>query len=122
MIVVGQRGSISVVLAALLAVLLVVAMGVADVTSALVAAGRAQDAADAAALAAVQEIAAPSGRTASEVAAEYAVRNGASLTACSCDPASLAAVVTVRTPVGPMLLFADDRVAEASARAVVSMP
>jgi hypothetical protein len=64
----------------------------------------------------------PSGRLPSDVAAEYAARNGSSMIECACDPASFEAVVTVRTPVGRLLLFPDDRIAGASARAVVTIP
>jgi secretion/DNA translocation related TadE-like protein len=118
----GERGSVSVVLVALLAVVLLLGMGLADVAAALTAATRAQDAADAAALAAAQEIALPSGRAPADLAAEYAARNGSSLVACTCDPASFQAVVTVRVPVGRLLLFADDGSATASARAIVVVP
>jgi hypothetical protein len=64
----------------------------------------------------------PGGLAPSDAAAEYALRNGSSLVACLCDPASLQAVVTVRVPVGRLLLFDDRRVAQASARAVVVVP
>jgi secretion/DNA translocation related TadE-like protein len=114
-----DRGSISLVLVALLAALLLLGMGLADVGSAIAAATRAQDAADAAALAAAQEIAMPTGRSPTELAIEYAARNGSSLVSCVCDPASFEAVVFVRFPVGRLLLFADDRGAVASARAIV---
>lgn len=117
-----QRGSVTIVLVALLGVLLVFAMGLADLGSTVLAATRAQDAADAAALAAAQEIAMPAGRAPSEVASEYAVRNGSSLVTCDCDPASFEAVVTVRVAVGRLLLFEDDRAVDASARAVVAAP
>jgi secretion/DNA translocation related TadE-like protein len=117
-----ERGSVSVVLVALLGVVVLLATGVADAAAALHASERAQDAADAAALAAAQEIAIPGGRTPNDVAAEYAQRNGGALEACSCDPASFEVVVTVGAPVGRLWLFADDLVADASARAVVAMP
>jgi secretion/DNA translocation related TadE-like protein len=117
-----QRGSVSLIVVALLVVVLIAAMAAADVSTALVAATRAQDAADAAALAAAQEMAVPSGRRPGDVAAEYALRNASSLTACACDPATFEAVVTVRTQVGRLLLFADDRTVRASARAIVRLP
>ena len=44
-----------------------------------------------------------------EVAGEYAERNGASLVSCECPVESFEAVVSVRMPVGTLLLFADDR-------------
>ncbi len=117
-----ERGSVSIVTVAILGLVLVVALGVADVTAVALAAARAQDAADAAALAAAQEIALPAGRTPQDVAGEYAARNGAALVACTCDPASFEASVTVRVPVGRLLLFLDDRTVDASARAVVDHP
>ena len=115
----SESGSVTIVTVTLLALVLVVALGVADLTAVMLASSRAQDAADAAALAAAVEIAIPSGRTPSDVAGEYAARNGASLLECACDPATFAAQVRVRVVVGPLLLFADDRAADASARAVV---
>jgi secretion/DNA translocation related TadE-like protein len=118
----SERGSVTIVTVTLLALVLVVALGVADLTAVMLASSRAQDAADAAALAAAVEIAMPSGRAASDVAAEYAARNGGSLVECSCDPAAFAAEVRTRVPVGPLLLFDDDRAADASARAVVDTP
>ncbi len=117
-----DRGSVSVVLVALLGVILVVVMGTADVATAMFASSRAQDAADAAALAAAQELAMPSGRDPVDVASEYAVRNGGSVVTCACDAGSLEATVTVHVAVGRLLLFSDDRVANASARAVVDVP
>jgi hypothetical protein len=88
----------------------------------LVTAANAQTAADAAALAAVQELAMPSGLVPGEIAAEYAERNGASMVSCECPEESFEAVVTVRVPVGTLLLFDDDRVVEVVARAVVDLP
>jgi hypothetical protein len=107
---------------ALLGIVMVAGMGMADVAAAVAAAARAQDVADAAALAAAQEMAMPTGRSPADVAAEYAARNGSSVVSCGCDPETFEAVVTVRVPVGRLLLFPDDRVADASARAVVNVP
>jgi secretion/DNA translocation related TadE-like protein len=118
----SERGSASIVVAAIIAVLVVLALGVADVTSVLTTAASAQTAADAAALAAVQELAMPGGLGPAEVAGEYAERNGASLVSCECPVGSFEAVVTVRAPVGTLLLFEDDRLVEAVARAVVDLP
>jgi secretion/DNA translocation related TadE-like protein len=118
----NERGSVSIVLVALLGIVVLLATGVADAATALHASLRAQDAADAAALAAAEEIAMPEGLTANDVAAEYAERNGATLVECACDPATFQAVVTVRVAVGRLWLFADDLVANATARAVVTMP
>ncbi len=118
----GQRGSASVVVAGVLASLLVLAMGAADVVRVLAARSAAQTAADAAALAAVQEQALPGGLEPAGLAAEYAARNGATLVACECEPGAFESTVSVRVPVGPLLLFPDDRAASAQARAVVDLP
>jgi len=115
-----ERGSVSVVLVTVLAMILVLAAGLADATAALGAADRAQDAADAIALAAAQEMAMPRGRTPADVAVEYAVRNDVVLVSCACDPARFEAVVSVRARVGRLWLFADDLEAAASARAIVA--
>jgi secretion/DNA translocation related TadE-like protein len=115
-----DRGSVSIVAAVTIAVLAALTMGCADLTRALVAVGRADTAADAAALAAAQEIALPAGRTPDAVAQEYAERNGATLVECDCDPGSAQAVVTVQLPVGRMLLVPGDRTVTARARAVVA--
>ena len=114
----------SIVAAALLSVALVLAMGAADLARVLTSAARAQTAADAAALAAAQELAAPSSRDLSpaDIAAAYAARNDANLTACSCEAGGTEAVVTVRISVGPLLFAPDDRVVTARARAVVQAP
>lgn len=118
----SERGSVSVLVAAIIAVVVVLALGTADVARVLATAASAQTAADVSALAAVQELAMPSGRTPAEVAGEYAGRNGASLVSCECPLESFEAVVTVRMPVGTLLLFGDDRLVEAVARAVVDLP
>jgi secretion/DNA translocation related TadE-like protein len=117
-----QDGSVTVVAAAVIAVAVVAAMGVADVGKALVARTHARAAADAAALAAAQELAVATGRDPAVWAAEYAERNGATLTACTCAAGSTEAVVSVTVPVGHLLLLPADRLASASARAVVDLP
>jgi secretion/DNA translocation related TadE-like protein len=119
---VSERGSVSIVVAAILATCIVLAIGAADVTRVLAVAARAQTAADAAALAAAQELALPSGLEPVDVARDYAARNGASLVACTCARETFDATVRVRVAVGSLLLFADDRVVEAQARAVVDLP
>jgi secretion/DNA translocation related TadE-like protein len=118
----GERGSVSVLVAAIIAVVVVLALGTADIARVLAVAASAQTAADSSALAAVQELAMPSGRVPADVAGEYAERNGASLVSCECPEESFEAVVTVRMPVGALLLFGDDRLVEAVARAVVDLP
>jgi Flp pilus assembly protein TadG len=117
-----ERGSVSIVVAAILAAVVVLALGAADVARVLTAAATAQTAADAAALAAVQELAVPSGLEPEDLAREYAARNDAVLVSCACAKETFEAVVTVRAAVGPLLLFADDRAVEARARAVVDLP
>jgi secretion/DNA translocation related TadE-like protein len=118
----GERGSVSIVAAVTIAVLAALTMGCADLARALVAVGRADTAADAAALAAAQELAAPSGSAPSSVAADYAERNGATLVECSCEPGTTEAVVAVEVRVGPMLLAPGNRTVTARARAVVEFP
>lgn len=118
----GERGSVSVLVAAIVAALVVLALGGADLARVLVTAADAQTAADGAALAAAQELAMPSELEPAEVAEEFAVRNGAALIDCECARETFEAVVRVQIPVGSLLLFADDRVVEAVARAVVDLP
>lgn len=117
-----QRGSASIVVAAVIAVLAVLALGVADVARVLDAAAHAQTAADAAALAAVHEQAIPSGLVPEELAAEYAARNGAELATCDCEAGAFWSSVAVRVPVGPLFLLPDDRLVLGEARAVVDLP
>ncbi len=112
-----DRGSVTVVAAAVMALVAVLTMGAADVGKALVARERAQAAADAAALAAAQELVMPTGRVPAELAAEYAARNGADLVRCACEADSSEAVVEARVAVGALLLIPGDRVAIAVARA-----
>lgn len=113
----GEEGSVTVVAAAVMALVAVFTMGAADVGKVLVARERAQAAADAAALAAAQELVMPSGRTPAELAAEYATRNGAMLTTCACEEVSSEAIVEVRVSVGALLLVPGDHAAMAVARA-----
>jgi Flp pilus assembly protein TadG len=118
----GQRGSASVVVAAIVAALVVMALGAADLARVLTAAAAAQTAADAAALAVAQELAVDGELEPADLAVDYAARNGATVVACACERDTFEAVVTVRAPVGPLLLFADDRAVEATARGVVDLP
>ena len=113
-------GSVTIVAAALMCVALALALGAADLARVLTIASRAQTAADAAALAAAQELVGPTGELAPiDVAAEYAARNGAELTACACASGGSEAIVAVRIAVGPLLFGPDDRAVSARARAVV---
>lgn len=119
----GERGSVSVLVAGLAAVLVVLSMGAADVARVFAAASRGQTAADAAALAAAQELALPEGsQTPSELAATYASSNGATLIDCTCDVATFAAMVEVSVPIGHLFLAPDDLHVVASARALVDLP
>jgi secretion/DNA translocation related TadE-like protein len=118
----SERGSVSVVAVAVMALTVVLAMGATDVARALIAQARAQTAADAAALAAAQELAFPTGLEPSEVAARYASLNDGELLACSCEPGSTEALVEVRVPVGDLFLSRDGRWVHGRARAVVDMP
>jgi secretion/DNA translocation related TadE-like protein len=118
----AQRGSVTIVVAGVLSAVLVLSLGAADLARVLVTSARAQTAADAAALAAAQELAVPSEVEPSDAAAEYASRNGGLLVSCSCPDGGSEATVEVRVAVGPLLLFADDRAVRAAARAVVELP
>jgi DNA topoisomerase-1 len=115
----SQRGSVSVVVVAIVAMAMVLGLGASDVAKVLTSAARAQAAADAAALAAAQELALPSDQDPTDVAAEYAARNGAVLVECDCDGGTFEAVVRVRVAVGGLMLFGGQRSVEAEAAAVV---
>jgi secretion/DNA translocation related TadE-like protein len=119
----SERGSVSLLVAASVAMTLVLVMGVADVARALIARSRAEAVADLAALAAIQELAVPSGGIDPEgVAADYAARNGADLVSCSCSEGSLEAVVTVAVHVDGFLLPIAAREVVARSRAIVDVP
>ena len=118
----AQRGSVTLVAAAMMVMALTFALGLADVARVFIAEARAQTAADASALAAAQELAVPTGRNPAAVAGEYAGDNEAHLVECQCGVGSSDAVVTARVEVGPLLLFADDRWVDARARAIVMQP
>lgn len=117
-----ERGSVTILAVAVLAVLAVLAMGLADLGRVLLAAGRAQTAADAAALAAAQSLAFPSELEPEPAARLLAERNGAELASCACEPGTFEARVEVRVPVGGLFLAADDLAVAGRARAVVEVP
>jgi secretion/DNA translocation related TadE-like protein len=117
----AQRGSVSLVVAATLAFGAVLAAFSADLARVTVGRARAQAAADAAALAAAQQLIRPSDRSPAELAAEYAERGGTELLACRCDPGATEAVVTVERDV-VLPLLGQVRTVRASARAVVAVP
>lgn len=114
----SERVSVTVVTAGTLAMALVLVLATADIFRSLQAVARAQTAADAAALAAAQEMVSPSGRPPREPAGDFAARNGANLLACRCEPGTFEAVVEVGMSV-PLLLLGPWRTVHASARAVV---
>jgi secretion/DNA translocation related TadE-like protein len=118
----GERGSVSVVVAAAVGMSLVVTMGAADVGRALIARSRAEAVADMAALAAAQELAFPSGTDPASIAADYADRNEARLVSCSCAAGTFETVVHVAVPVHGFLLPLADRDVIGAARAVVDLP
>lgn len=117
-----ERGSVSIVLAAIILLTLVLSVGVADLARVLVARSHARTAADAAALAAAQELALPSGADPADVAAAYAEHNGAILSDCVCARGTFDATVTVSIVVDGFLLVTGARTVAARARAVVDMP
>jgi len=119
----SEHGSISLLVAGVVASLVVLSMGAADVARVLQAASTAQTAADAAALAAAQALAIDEeGPTPGDLASEYAVRNGAALEACECEPGTFVATVSVLMPVGDLFLVGGDRTVRARARAEVDLP
>lgn len=92
-----ERGSVSVVMIAVLVLGLVLAMAAGRLGSAMIAKGRAETAADAAALAAADALALGRGSTAAVAAAhETAARNDATLVRCSCAGSVADVVVEVR--------------------------
>lgn len=117
-----ERGSVSIVVAAVILLALVLSIGVADVARVLVARSHARTAADAAALAAAQELALPSGADPAAVAAAYAERNDAILSDCICAAGTSDATVTVTIVVDGFLLVTGSRTVMARARAVVEIP
>jgi secretion/DNA translocation related TadE-like protein len=118
----AERGSVSVVVAAAVGIALVVTMGAADVGRALIARARAEAVADLTALAVAQELVLPSGVDPSQIAADYADRNGTTLVSCACSPGSLEATVRVAVDVRGFLLPLPDREVVGVARAVVDVP
>ena len=97
----NERGSVTLIAAASLAFAAILTAFGADVARAIAARGRVQAAADAAALAAAQELIVSSDRSPQEVAAEYAERGGARLEGCVCDATSDEVVVTVALDIEP---------------------
>jgi secretion/DNA translocation related TadE-like protein len=117
----GERGSASLVAMVAVGFAAVLAAFSADVSRASDARGRAQTAADAAALAAAQELVVPSGTSPAEVAAEYATRHGTRLVGCRCDPGGDDVMVTVALDVR-LPFLGQERTVTASARAEGAAP
>ncbi|HVM11213.1 MAG TPA: Rv3654c family TadE-like protein [Actinomycetota bacterium] len=117
----GERGSVSPIVAAALGLVGLFLAVVADLTYAAVARSRAQATADAAALAAAQELVRPSGRSPSEVARRYAELGGARLLRCRCPSGGSDVEVEVRLEVD-LPAISRSAAATASARAVVALP
>jgi secretion/DNA translocation related TadE-like protein len=116
----AERGSVTVIAAAVLMVSAVLSALLVDLAVAGRARGRAQAVADAAALAAAQELVIPR-RDPADVAREYAERAGAILVSCRCDPGGRDAVVEVELAV-PLPFLGREAVASARARAEVALP
>ena len=114
----GEGGTVSVVTAAMLVLTLVLSLAAVDLLRVLQARAVAQTAADAAALAAAQDMALRSGEDPAAAAAAYATRNGATLTSCACTPSGNEAVTEVEV-VASFILLGPDRPVVARARAVV---
>lgn len=116
-----QRGSVSLVVAVAMGFATILASFTADVSRITVGRAKAQAAADAAALAAAQELIRSTGRPPADVASEYAGRHGASLVSCACPAGGSEAMVTVSMQVG-LPLLGQSRTIRASARAIVAAP
>jgi Flp pilus assembly protein TadG len=109
--------------AGVVSALVVLSMGAADLSRVLHAAAQAQTAADAAALAAAQALAIDEdGPTPASLAGEYAVRNGAALQTCVCEPGTFVATVSVSVSVGDLFLVGGARTVLARASAEVVLP
>lgn len=116
-----ERGSISLVTAASLAFAVVLGALGADLSRAATAAHRLQGVADAAALAAAQELVRPSVRSPARVAAEYAEAEGARVVACRCHPGGEDVVVEVAGEV-TLPFLGVSRTVRRAARAVALAP
>jgi secretion/DNA translocation related TadE-like protein len=117
----GTRGSVSLAMAVALAFAAILSAFAADLARASGARAQAQVAADAAALAAAQELVIPSETGPEEAAAQYAERNGGRLVDCLCSPQGREVVVTVEVEIS-LPLLRQTRTVQASARAVVVSP
>jgi Flp pilus assembly protein TadG len=114
----SERGTISILGAGILVLVAVLSLTCVDLLRAVDGVARAQTAADAAALAAAQELALPSGEDPVTAAAEWAERNGAALVSCACAVGSATAVAEVELTV-PFVMLGPERTIRARAKAVV---
>lgn len=114
----SERGSVSILAAGVMYLAAALSLVGVDLLRVLEAKARAQAAADAAALAAAQELAIPSEETPRDLAADYATRNGASLLSCRCEPGGTEAIVEVVVDV-PLIFVGASRTVRSAARAVV---
>lgn len=112
-----ERGSASLVLVVAMAFGAILAAFAADLARVAAVRARAQAAADAAALAAAQELVIPT-RHPAEAASEYAGSNGARLSECRCEPTGDEVVVTVEAT-AHLDFLGGERTLRATARAVV---
>lgn len=117
----AERASASLVVLVALGLACILALFGADLARVATGRARVQAVADAAALAAAQELVAPSGRTPAELAEDYARRGGAWLVACRCPAEANEAVVRVGMHV-TLPFLGQTRTVQASARAVVASP
>ncbi len=110
------------IIGGVVAIMIVLTLGAADLGTTLIARERAHAAADAAALAAAQELAMPSGSLPQIQAADYARRNVASLLSCACDVGTQEALVSVSVTIEHLFLFPGTHAVESRSRAVVDIP
>lgn len=113
-----ERGSVTILVAVVILLGGVLALASVDVLRALEGKARAQTAADAAALAAAQEMVVSSFNDPATAAADYAQRNGAALLACDCPAGGSQAVVHVEVRVR-LVFVGSDRTVSGKARAVI---
>lgn len=118
-----EEGSAALLVLSGALVVMVVLLALADIGIFLMTRARAQVAADAAALAAAQELIPGLGADPREQAAWFAQANGARLTSCECSFGERAALVRVESPARFILLSAAGvRNVTARARAEVELP
>jgi secretion/DNA translocation related TadE-like protein len=113
-----EAGSVSILAAGIMVLVAVLSLVCVDLLRAIDGVARAQTAADAAALAAAQELALPTGQDPDALASEFAERNGATLVSCACASGTGDAVAEVEVTVA-FVLLGPDRAIRSRARAVV---